>query len=150
MKNSIELERYNQHFYPIQDDSFEDLRHLVEFLSTDYRQYDQSLFEQTLSFYNTSFVYHDIVHKILYIGFSEWEVLTDIPVPCDSTFPYFLNDTNSCKITVQNFLEFIQVWLDIKKSEKAFAIVYRNQDDVIMCSGFDTQETMDFFVKDNF
>jgi|GEM_PF-2450041 len=61
MKNYIALERYVHHFYPIQDDIFEELRYLVEFLSTDYRHYDKRYLEQSLSFYNSSFIYHDFI-----------------------------------------------------------------------------------------
>jgi len=149
MKNYIALERYNQYFYPMQDDSFEDLRHFVEFLSTDYRWYDNRLLEESLSFYNSSFVYHDFVAKFLYIGFSEWEVRTEISVPCDHAFPHFLSDKNSCKIDEQNFHEFIKKWLELKKSNNLFALVYRDENDWILCQSFNNQESMEQFVADH-
>ena len=71
MKNFITLERYNNHFYSMQNDVFEDLRYLTEFLSTDYRHYDRNLFNKSLNFYNSSFVYQDFSSKTLYIGFNQ-------------------------------------------------------------------------------
>ena len=147
MKNSIALERYNNHFYVMQDDAFEDLRYLVEFLSTDYRYYDQNLFNKALNFYNTSFVYHDFSSKNLYVGFSEWEILTEIPVPCDYTFPDYVNGANSCKISMENFLEFRQKWVQLKKDLPLFAVIYRDDNDWVACKGFDSKEDMELFVK---
>lgn len=82
----------------------------------------------------------------MYIGFSEWEICLDIPVPCDFIFPNFVNSTNSCKINLQNFHEFIKIWLDIKKIEKSFALMYRNENDWIVCKGFDSKEELDCFI----
>lgn len=146
MKNYIALERYTHHFYPVQDDLFEDLRYLVDFLSTDYRCYDKRFLKQSLSFYNSSFIYHNFIDKNLHIGFSEWEIRLEVPVPCDSAFPNFVNSSNSCKIHLQNFNEFIKIWLDMKKLEKSFALVYRNENDWIICKGFDSKEELDCFI----
>ena len=69
-----------------------------------------------------------------------------MPVPCDSTFPDFVNSANSCKINVHNFNEFIKIWLDIKKAEKLFALIYRNENDWIVCQGFDSKEEQNLFI----
>ena len=146
MNKYIALERYAHHFYPIKDDEFEDLRYLVEFLSTDYRMYDQSFIEKPLSFYNCSFIYHDFASHTMYVGFSEWEIRTEIPVPCDSTFHDFVNSSNSCKINLDNFHEFITTWLAIKRSGKSFAVVYRTMHDSILCQDFDSIEEQNLFI----
>lgn len=146
MKNSIALERYNNHFYVMQDDAFEDLRYLVEFLSTDYRHYDQNLFNKSLNFYNSSFVYHDFSSKNLYIGFSEWEIRTEIPVPCDHRFPDYVNEMNSCKISMENFLEFRKKWVALKHELSPFAIIYRDDNHWINCKNFNSKYEMELFV----
>jgi len=147
MKQHISLERYNNHFYSLQPDTFEDLRYFVEFLSTDYRNHDQKLFNQAISFYNSSFVYHDFSHDFLYIGFSEWEIKTEIPVPCDHAFPDYVHEMNSCKIDVENFKNFVIKWTTLKKKLSPFAIIYRNDSDLIDCKAFNSKEEMELFIK---
>ncbi|MGZ6251325.1 MAG: hypothetical protein ACXWL2_04810 [Candidatus Chromulinivorax sp.] len=145
-KSYITLERYNQHFYPLHPEEFQDVRHLAEYLSTDHRMYDESFFEQEINFYNSSFIYHNLADKTLHIGFSEWEVNTDIPVPCDHAFPTYVNATNSCKISLINFKEFIKNWFGIKQSTSSLAIIFRNEEGIIICKGFTTTEEMDVFL----
>lgn len=149
MKNSIALELYNNHFYVMTDDAFEDLRYLAEFLSTDYRNYDQNIFNKSLNFYNSSFVYHDLAHKILYIGFSEWEVRTEIPVPCDYMFPDYVSEANSCKISLNNYLEFRKDWMRLIRMLHPFAMIYRDDNNWVHCEGFESRNEMRLFTQNN-
>jgi len=148
IKNYVSLERYNKKFYPLQPDKFEDIRHLVEFFSTDYRDYDESYYEQVLSFYNSSFIYHDIAQKTLHIGFSEWEINTDIPVPCDHAFPSYLNQINNCSIHIDNYKE-LRKNLTVLKQESPFALIYRDDQNLIDCKGFNCQKEMEFFLNNH-
>lgn len=149
MKSYISLERYNQHFYPIESDKFEELRYLSEYLSTDYRSFDESYLQQAINFYNSSFIYHDFDQQILYIGFSEWEINTNIPVPCDYAFSSYLKKVTTCKVTTDNFKNFIKIWLNLKKdSTVSYMLIYRNDKNDIECQGFASVELMTKFVTE--
>ena len=89
---------------------------------------------------------HYFASHTMYVGFSEWEIRTEIPVPCDSTFHDFVNSSNSCKINLDNFHEFITTWLAIKRSGKSFAVVYRTMHDSILCQDFDSIEEQNLFI----
>ncbi|MBP6869753.1 hypothetical protein KBC04_02640 [Candidatus Babeliales bacterium] len=147
MNNYICLQKNGNHYYPIDDSIFKDLRYFVDFLAGDYRQYDQSLFLNSVTCYNASFVYHNLEQKIFYIGFSEWEIFEEIDIPDDQDFPNYVNETNNCKISVDNFKEFTNTWLTIKESTHFLAIIYRDDNNWIHCQSFNSTEEMGFFVK---
>ena len=84
---------------------------------------------------------------MLYIGLAEWESDEDIACPSDEEFPTYVNESNSCKISVDNFIEFTKKWVSLKVTLPPFVIIYRDDNDWVDCKGFDTQEDMELFVK---
>ena len=84
---------------------------------------------------------------MLYIGRADWELDEEVMCPLDEEFPNYVNETNSCKMSVDNYLEFRQKWVALKKALPAFAIIYRDNNDWVDCKGFDTKEEMELFVK---
>ena len=83
----------------------------------------------------------------MHIGFSEWEVRTEIPVPCDYEFSDYVNEKTSCKISVDNFIEFKKQWKMLKRTLPDFAIIYRDDSDVINCKGFNSKSEMNLFIN---
>ncbi len=139
----------NHRYYSIEDFSASNLRFLVDFFSTDYRSYDTDLFHHKINLYNVNFVYNDIENKFFYIGCSLWELDEDFEQPSSEYFPMYVNDTNSCKISHDNFIKLATQLTTIKNNEIPFALIYRDKQDWIDCKGFATQETMELFVKMN-
>ena len=146
--NHVKLELFHTNYYALEHDLFDDLRYFAEYLSTDFRYYDTSFLEQAISFYNSSYIYHDMQIKNLYIGLSMWEIDTDIPVPCDFAFPDYVRATHNCKISVDNYLDFRKKWKQLKQDLPPFALIYSDDSAWIDCKGFDTQEEMEACIKD--
>ena len=147
MKEFIELyKEYDKSYYPIYK-NFPSVWHLNHFLESDYRLYDQDIFIKTLNYYNAHFVYNDLNNKIIYIGFANWLIDEDIDGPSWEELPNYVNEENSCKITYDNFNELIKKWIQLKKEQLPFALIYRDNLDWISCKGFDTQQEMEAFVK---
>jgi len=119
-------------------------------LLTDFRPWDQDFLTDAVSCYNVNFIYHDFEKKMLYIGFSEWENSEgEMHCPEDKEFQSYVNETNTCKINVNNFIEFTEKWVELKLQLPPFAIIYRDNNDWIFCIGFDSTEEMKVFVDDN-
>ena len=147
MQDYILLDRFDNNYYPIIKSPTSPLRFLSRFLSSDYRPYDQDLFINDINMYNITFVYNDLVNKILYIGFSKWEIDENVNAPDDEEFPNYVNETNSCKISIDNFIEIAENLMNLKKSPTPFAIMYRDDNNWISCQGFESKEEMELFVK---
>ena len=130
-------------------DQLSDLHFLLLFFSGDYTLYDTRLFNRVVNFYNITFIYNDVINKNLYIGKSLWEMNEDIDAPAKNEFSEYVNESNSCKINYHNFIEFAQSWTAIKSSENLLALIYRDDNDWIDCKGFESQEEMEMFVKNN-
>lgn len=140
--------QFNKYRYISDYVSSSNLRFLIDFLSNDYRSWDKDFLTQTINCYNANFIYHDFTKKILYIGCSEWSLSDgEMQCPDEEEFPNYVNETNSCKINVDNYLEFTQNWIEIKKTLLPFAIIYRDDLDWIHCKSFNTQAEMELFVK---
>ena len=122
------------------------LRFLVNFFSSSYRPYDKKIFIHMLNLYDADFVYNDINNKDFYVGCSEWELDEEIDAPDDEEFQTYVNESNSCKISYDNYIEFAQNWLEMRNKQTPFAIIYRNDNDWIDCKGFDSKEEMELFV----
>jgi len=121
---------------------------LSSLLFGDFRPWDKRFLTQVVSCYNVSFIYHDFENKMLYIGFSEWELSDgEMHCPDDEEFPDYVNETNSCKINVDNYLEFRKKWVELKQQLPSFAIIYRDDNDWVDCKGFETQAEMESFIK---
>jgi len=106
-------------------------------------------FKRELIFYNTTYVYNDFKNKMMYIGFAEWSIDEEIESPDEEEFSSYVNETNSCKISVDNFIELTGKWVELKLQLPPFAIIYRDDNDWIFCKGFDSKENMDLFVTDH-
>ena len=115
----------------------------------DFRPRETDFLTQVVSCYNASFIYHDFKNKMLYIGRADWELDEDIHCPDDEEFPNYVNDTNSCKMNVDNYLEFRKLWVTLKQELPPFAIIYRDDNDWVSCKGFDSKEEMELFVKEH-
>lgn len=123
------------------------LSSLFSMLFGDFRPLETDFLTQIASCYNAHFIYHDFENKILYIGFGDWLIDAEIDGPLDEEFPNYVNETNSCKMSVDNYLEFRKKWIELKKALPSFAIIYRDDNDWVDCKGFDSQEEMELFVK---
>ena len=84
---------------------------------------------------------------MLYIGFGEWLIDSDIDGPPWDEFGDYVNENNSCKMSLENFLEFRKQWIALKQNLQPFAIIYRDEHDWVDCKGFDFKEAMELFVK---
>ena len=121
---------------------------MVIVLFSDFRPKETDFLTQLVSCYNASFIYHDFQNKILYIGPADWELDEDITCPSDEEFSDYVNENNSCKMSVDNYLVFRQKWVQLKQNASNFALIYRDDSDWIECKGFNTQKEMEAFVKD--
>ena len=122
---------------------------LFIFVSEDYSRFQLDIFGRELNLYNITYVYNDFKNHMMYIGFGEWFIDEDIDGPSWEEYPDYVNETNSCKITHDNFNEFSKQWIQLKKELPPFALIYRDNLDWISCKGFDTQEAMEAFVKNH-
>lgn len=116
-------------------------------LFSDFRPKEEDFLSQVVSCYNASFIYHDFEYNMLYIGRSDWELNEEVMCPSDEEFPSYVNATNSCKLSVDNYLEFRAKWVELKKALPVFAVIYRDDNGWVDCKGFDSQEEMELFVK---
>ncbi len=148
MKNYLFLYKYGHHYF-MQGTTGLDLRYLVDFFAGDYREYDHNVFVSAVNCYDASFVFNDLNHKMLHIGCSEWEIFEEITMPKDEDFPMYVNDTNSCKISHDNFIKLAAQLTTMKNNAIPFALIYRDDQDWVDCKGFETQEAMELFVKTN-
>lgn len=150
MKEYIQLYReYDKSYYPI-DSKFPSVWHLNHFLESDYRSLDQDIFIKTLNYYNAHFVYNDLKHGMMYIGFANWLIDEAIDGPPWDDFGDYINQLDSCRISIENFKEFIKKWLFLKKEQIfPFMLIYRNDHDWVDCKGFESQDEMEMFVKNN-
>lgn len=127
--------------------SSSNLRFLINFFSGDYRSDDKDLFNRMLSCYDASFVYNNFADKIFYIGSAEWELDEEIDAPRREEFSAYVNESNSYKITHDNFIELAEKLMHMKKNSMPFAVIYRNDNDWVNCKGFETQQAMEAFVQ---
>ncbi|MBP6869398.1 hypothetical protein KBC04_00730 [Candidatus Babeliales bacterium] len=118
------------------------------FISEDYSPYKIDIFTREINLYNTTYIYNNFKEKIMYIGFGEWFVNEDVDGPEYDEYVNYVNENNSCKISVDNFQEFIQNWRTIKKELPSFAIIYRDDKDWVHCQGFQSKEDMEQFIQD--
>ena len=118
-------------------------------LSSDFRPNEEDFLNQVVSCYNVSFIYHDFENNMLYVGRADWELDEEIACPSDDEFPHYVNDTNSCRMTVNNYLEFRKQWMQLKQDLFPFALIYRENNDWVDCKGFETQQEMEAFVQQN-
>ena len=149
MKDFIYLYKTESHDYcQIQDQKkLSPLRFLLLFFSGDYILNDTRLLHRVINFYNITFIYNDVINKMLHIGMSLWELNDDIDAPSAHEFPDYVNISNSCNLSYENFMKFACAWSCIKYNRHLFAIIYRNNNDWIDCKGFESQEAMEIFVK---
>ncbi len=125
------------------------LSQLFFVLFSDFRSKEIDFLTKIVSCYNASFIYHDFKNNILYIGRADWELDEEINCPTDEEFPNYVNESNSCKMSVDNYLEFRIKWVQLKQELLPFALIYRDNQNWINCKGFETQEAMELFVKMN-
>jgi len=138
----------NNHYSPMKINRRSSLYSLLSLLFGDFRPWDDSFLIHTVNCYNANFIYHDFANKMLYIGFSEWEMSEgEMHCPLDEEFPNYVNENNSCRMHVDNFLEFRTDWVTLKKELPPFAIIYRDEHEWIHCKGFDSQKSIELFVK---
>ncbi|MBP6870357.1 hypothetical protein KBC04_05715 [Candidatus Babeliales bacterium] len=117
-------------------------------LFSDFRSREEDFLTHAVNCYNVSFIYHDFENKMLYIGRSDWELDEGAYCPPDEDFPNYVNETNSCKMSVNNYLEFRQSWIKTNKELPPFAIIYRDDKDWVHCQGFQSKEDMEQFIQD--
>ena len=134
-------------YYPMQNNN-PSLWHLNHFFSGDYMSDDKSFFINPVNVYDATFVYNNLENNIFHIGYAEWEIDEEIESPDDEDFPNYVNESNSCKISHDNFKEFVEHWIFLKKELPPFALIYRDESDWIHCQGFQSEKEMEQFVKD--
>jgi len=150
IKNYIVLDKFGKNYYPIKNSLKSSLNFLVKYLSSDYSKDDTLFLHNVVMCYNITFIYNDFYNSIFYIGFSEWEISDgEMDCPEDEEFASYVNESNSCKISYDNFFEFIKKWDQLKQELLPFAIIYRDKNDWIDCKGFNLQEEMELFVEHN-
>jgi hypothetical protein len=120
---------------------------LFSMLFGDFRPWDNDFLNHTVNFYNAHFIYHDLEKNFLYIGFGDWLIDSEIDGPSDEEFPYYVNESNSCKMSVDNFIEFRKQWAALRQPLWPFAIIYRDEHDWVDCKGFHSKDEMEQFVK---
>lgn len=147
MKEYIQLYKEQDNRYYTINKPNPPLWHLNYFLENDYRSYKTDMLTRELNFYNVTYIYNNFKNKMMYIGFAAWSIDEEIDSPDDEEFPFYVNESNSCKISIDNFKEFIPKWLKLKQQLPQFAIMYRDDNDWVDCKGFDSQEEMELFVK---
>jgi len=135
--------KYND-YHPVKDNISSELWNLQEYFFSDYHYYNDNIFTQDQSHYNSTIIVNDLENKLLYIVAKDFDTENHIP---DDERLGLTNETNSCKINHNNFIEFTQKWLEIKRTLPLFAIIYRDDNEWIHCKGFDSKEEMDLFVK---
>ena len=119
------------------------LYQLYMFIANDYHTSNVELLTMPRNAFDFTFLINDLENNIAYIG-----IHYDDP---DHEFFHndeeYFNETNSCKITHDNFNEFSKQWIQLKKDLPPFALIYRDNFDWISCKSFDTQQAMEDFVK---
>ena len=134
-------------YYNLQKYPKSKLLDLNIFFSEDYSQSKIDIFTRELNLYNVTYVYNDFKNNMMYIGFGEWFIDEDIDGPSWDEYSSYVNEANSCKISVDNFIEFTKKWMALKSVLPPFAIMYRDDHDWVDCKGFDSKEDMELFVK---
>ncbi len=146
----LRLSQFNHYRYLTDYVPLSNLKFLVNFFLGDYRSYDKNLFNRLVSCYDEHFVYNDIKNKIFYIGWSEWEYSDgDMHCPDEQDFLMYVNDTNSCKVSHDNFIKLAAQLTTMKNNAIPFTVIYHDDQNWVDCKGFDTQEAMELFVKTN-
>ena len=147
MKEFIQLYKEKNNKYYTLSRPNPPLWHLHYFFENDYSPLEVNIFTRELNLYYTTYVYNDFKNHMMYIGFGEWFIDEDIDGPSWEEFSDYVNEENSCKMSVDNYLEFRDKWIQLKKELPSFALIYRDNLDWISCKGFDTQQEMESFVK---
>jgi len=147
MKEFIKLYKEKNNRYYTLSRPNPPLWHLNYFFENDYRSCDQNIFIRQLNFYHVTYVYNDFKNHMMYIGFGEWFIDENIEGPSAEEFHDYVNEANSCKMSVQNFLEFKERWSLLKQELLPFALIYRNDNDWIDCKGFESKEAMELFIN---
>lgn len=151
MKESLLLRKtVNNNFLPIKNGYHNSLSSLFSLLFGDFRPWDDNFLYHDINVYNAHFIYHDFDQNMLYLGIAEWE-LSDGEMHCpeDHEFPTYVHENNSCKMSVDNYLEFRKNWVNLKQELPSFALIYRDNNDWIHIKSFNLQEDMEFFVKNS-
>ena len=146
MKEFIKLYKEKNNSYYTLSGPNPPLWHLNYFFENDYTSHDQKIFTQEINFYHVTYVYNDFKNHMMYIGFGEWFIDENIDGQSYEEFHDYVNETNSCKISVDNFIEFRDKWLVVKKAILPFALMYRDDNDWIDCRGFESQDKMELFI----
>jgi len=94
-------------------------------------------------------VLHFRIESALYIGFGDWLIDEEIDSPSSEEFFTYIKKIKTCSVSVNNFIEFTQNWVELKLQLPPFAIIYRDDNDLIYCKGFDSQENMELFVTNH-
>lgn len=125
------------------------LSSLFSLLFGDFRPWDNDFLYHRVNLYNAHFIYHDFENKLLYLGFGDWLIDEEMDGPSDEEFPNYVNESNSCKMSVDNYLEFKTKWVQLKQELPSFALIYRDDQNWVDLKPFETQEAMELFVKGN-
>jgi len=151
MKEYILLYKSNLNNYcNLERDSKSKLLDLNIFFSEDYSPLKVDIFTRELSLYNITYVYNDFKNNMMYIGFGEWFIDENIDGPSWDEYANYVDESNSCKISVENFKEFVKKWFKLKQEQRFyFILIYRDDNDWIDCKGFNSKEEMELFVKNN-
>ena len=135
--------KYND-YHPTEGNISSSLWDINEYYFRDDRYYNDDIFTRDQSHYNSTILVNDFENKNIYIVAKDFDIENHIP---DDERLGLTNETNSCKISVDNFKEFTQKWIEIKKALPPFAIIYRDDLDWVHCKGFDSKEEMKLFIK---
>lgn len=138
----------NDNYLPIKQGYQNSLSSLFSMLfGGDFRPWDNDFLSRDINLYNAHFIYHDLENKILYMGFGNWLIDEEIDNPSWEELPEYLKKIKNCVMSVDNYLEFRQKWVQLKQTLPLFALIYRDDNDWVDCKGFDSKEEMELFVK---
>jgi hypothetical protein len=120
---------------------------LYMFITNDYHAWDTEFFTKPVRVLNITYIFNDLENQVTYIGVHYDDEDHEIFQPDGPGLENYVNETNSCKMSINNFNEFIKKWLEIKENQYSFAAIYRNDNDWVDCKGFNFKEEMEFFVQ---
>jgi len=136
----------NDRYYNLENYPLSLLIFLRTYFSGDHRYYDENFFNQDQDHGNETIIINDKQHKFLYIFTKDHDPDEHID---DDDLPDLTNEFNSCKISYDNFIEFRIKWLELKGYLPPFAIIYRDDNDWVSCTGFDSKKDMELFLTDH-
>ncbi|MBP6869886.1 hypothetical protein KBC04_03325 [Candidatus Babeliales bacterium] len=94
------------------------------------------------------YIYHNKEKDLIHIGTFEWTDSSKTKrIPEKDNIPHYVNEDNTLQMPYENYKELIESWI-VMQSRYSWALVYPDENDWIVCKGFDTQEQARLFIKE--